>query len=175
MNSYDGIVVGRLANKFRATLWEQGEAVLWAEGPGPEEAVAALNARMIPAVAISAQEVGTSKSHLNPQSPAPEARIVVATQGSLNNTYISVRNFMDFFETDSIGGNNKQNYATRKIIVEWGGQLGMETDIDGHHKSLRNRGLVAQFMRDSGLAAGDRVEISRLAPYRYKLTRLPPE
>jgi hypothetical protein len=43
--------------------------------------------------------------------------------------------------------------------MEWDGQPGMDTDIDGIKKSLRNRQLVSRFMRDSGLVAGDRVEI----------------
>ena len=102
-------------------------------------------------------------------------RSVTATQGSLNNTYIVVRNFMDWFEADVIGGHNKQNEAARKIVVEWEGQAGLETDIDGHHKSLRNRILVSRFMRDSGLVAGDQVDFRRLAPYRYRLTRRRPE
>jgi hypothetical protein len=70
---------------------------------------------------------------------------------------------------------NKQNDATRKMIVEWEGQTGLETDIDGHHKSLRNRSLVSRFMRDSGLVAGDQVEFGRHAPYRYRLSRLQSE
>jgi hypothetical protein len=101
-----------------------------------------------------------------------DARTVVATQGSLNNTYIVVRRFIDWFESDVIGGHNKQNDAPRKLMVEWEGQPGLETDIDGHHKSLRNRSLVSRFMRDSGLVAGDQVEFRRLAPYRYKLGRV---
>jgi hypothetical protein len=173
MSTDDGIVVGRLANRFRATFWERGEAVLWAEGAEREEAVAALNARMIPRVPMP--DVALSKPHANVQPLVPEVRIVVVTQGSLANTYIKVGGFIDFFESDSIGGNKKESCAPRKLMVEWEGQPGMETDIDGHHKSLRNRGLVSQFMHDSGLAAGDRVEIRRVAPYRYKLTRLPPE
>jgi hypothetical protein len=37
MNENDGIVIGRLADRLRATYWEQGEGVLWVEGLSPED------------------------------------------------------------------------------------------------------------------------------------------
>jgi hypothetical protein len=179
MNSNDGIVVGRLGDRFRATLWEACEPVLWAEGGREKDAVEALEARMTPLETQVVSPAVVTKPPTSVSLPSlnisGNIRIVLATQGSLNNTYISVREIMDFFEPDTIGGNNKQTKAARKLVVEWGGQSGMETDIDGHHRSLRSRTLVSRFMRDSGLVAGDQVEIRRLAPYRYRLTRLSPE
>jgi hypothetical protein len=128
--------------------------------------------RRIPLAENVKQTVASTNSPAGISVENLDVRTVVATQGSLNNSYISVRKFIDWFESDVIGGNNKQNGATRKMMVEWDGQPGLETDIDGHHRSLRNRTLVSQFMRDSGLVAGDPVELRRLAPYRYRLSRL---
>jgi len=102
-------------------------------------------------------------------------RTVIATQGSLNNTYIKVRGFLDWFEPDTIGGRNKTTRVGREMLVEWEGQTGLATDIDDHHKTLRNRTLVSRFMRDSGLKVGDRVQFRRLGPYHYRLSRLEPE
>jgi Endonuclease NucS len=119
------------------------------------------------------QTTAPSNPQVRVSYPDPDVRIVVGNQFNLNNTYIKVAVFIDWFEPDTIGGNNKQAEAARKMMVEWEGQPGMETDIDGRHKSLRKRSLVSRFMKDSGLVAGDKIEIRRLSPYRYRLTRLP--
>jgi hypothetical protein len=79
MNENDGIVIGRLANRFRATYWEQGEAVLWAEGRSLEEAVAALNDRMTRSNIAAIQPDAPATSPANAQrsvsnEPMPNCR-----------------------------------------------------------------------------------------------------
>jgi hypothetical protein len=175
-DAYDGM---RLA-----TDRLRGSRIIAASPPLLKEisqSVSTVKAR-IPGLAMSVQRSRRSPSNsiiamssnasacLSP--PDINARILIATQGSLNNHYIRVIGFVDLFELDTIGGGNKQSVAARQVTMEWGGQPGMETDIDGVKKSLRNRTLVRQFMHDSGLVAGDRVEITRVSPYRYRLRRL---
>ncbi len=91
------------------------------------------------------------------------------TAGNIRNNRIYLRQFIDRFPADSVGGSNRQHRAARTVQVDWGGETPVETDIDGDKKFFRSRSWVREFLAHNGAAEGDRVIVECTGPYRYRL------
>ena len=167
----EGVRVGWLDGRYLAVLREAGETVLSASGTTAGEAMEALRARQ--AGTPGSHGVAAENTIGSPEAAGSEGdvQIVVATEGALRNNHIRLTGLMGWFEADTVGGANVESRAASSVVVEWEGHPGITTDVDGTKAIFRNRGLIPRFMRDTGLQAGERVEITRLEPRRYRLRR----
>lgn len=86
--------------------------------------------------------------------------------GNLRNSHFYLTEFLDRFPADCIGGRNKQEAASRELVVDWGGPSPVRTDIDRSKRMFRRRGWVRQFFLSSGAREGDTVLVTSSAPYR---------
>ncbi|MBS8259335.1 hypothetical protein DYI23_03790 [Roseibium polysiphoniae] len=87
------------------------------------------------------------------------------TGGNLRNNHFYVREFLDKFPADAIGGSNKKTAASRDITVDWGGPSLVLTDIDRTKGLFRKRSWVRQFFSASGAREGDTVVVTSSDPY----------
>jgi hypothetical protein len=92
------------------------------------------------------------------------------TQGNIDHNHFYLRNFIDQFPSDLIGGSNKREIAPRSATVHWYGGDPVTTDIDGSKKFFRSRGWIGDFFRRNEVAVGDRLIVEELAPYQYRVT-----
>ena len=168
-----GVVVGLLGSRYLAVLREHGETVLSALGTTAAEALEALEAKRA-AAPDRVGEPGHAPDETIRTAAAEknEVRVVAASEGALRNNHIRLTGIMDWFEADVVGGANRDSEAHRRVVVDWDGHPGTETDLDGTKSIFRDRSLIPRFMHDTGLQGGEKVEISRMAPYRYRLRRL---
>ena len=102
-------------------------------------------------------------------------RTVVLSAGSVKNSYLPLGGLIDdFFPKDTIGGRSAQ-HAARALVLSFGLDHAIKTDIDGGKQIFRKRAWVRTFLRAHRLKAGDRVVIEELGPYRYHLYPEPTE
>ena len=80
----------------------------------------------------------------------------------------------DFFPKDTIGGRSAQR-AARPVVLSFGLDHAVKTDIDGAKQVFRKRAWVRRFLSAHRLKTGDRVVIEELAPYRYHVYPEPAE
>jgi len=92
------------------------------------------------------------------------------TQGNIDNNHFYLRNFIERFPSDLVGGSNKSESARRTASIHWDGGDPITTDIDGSKKFFRSRGWIRDFFRLNKVAAGDKVVVDELAPYQYRVT-----
>lgn len=112
---------------------------------------------------------GESGSFPQEDRNAADQRQVEITAGNLQHNHIYLRNFMDLFPEDAIGGSNRSVLAARLLTLEAEGLSSIETDIAGDKKIFRDRGWVGAFFRKNEVGPGDRVGLTRLEPYRFRL------
>jgi hypothetical protein len=94
---------------------------------------------------------------------------VEVTAGNLQHNHVYLRKFMDLFPEDVIGGSNRSARAPRFLTLEAEGLPSVETDIAGDKKIFRDRGWVGAFFRHNEVGPGDKVGMTRLGPYRFRL------
>ena len=94
----------------------------------------------------------------------------IITQGNIDNNHIYLREFIEKFPQDAIGGSNRRMAAPREITIAWGGDTDVLTDLDGQKKFFRKRGWIRGFFEMYGAVAGDMVSIEQTAPYRFRAT-----
>lgn len=169
-----GVMVGMLGGRYFAVLRDCGETVLSASGATAAEALEALEARRAVVPDRGVEPDDAPDKAIATATIENEIRFVVASEGALRNNHIRLTGIMDWFEADAVGGANRDSAAQSQVVVDWDGHPGTETDLDGAKAIFRDRSLIAHFVRDTGLQAGEQVEIRRLAPYRYRLRRLGP-
>ena len=87
------------------------------------------------------------------------------TEGNLNNNHFYLKDFLDAFPADTIGGSNADQAAGRTLTIEWGGATPGISDIDISKKMFRKRGWVRKFFAASSAREGDTVVVSLIAPY----------
>ena len=87
------------------------------------------------------------------------------TEGNLNNNHFYLKDFLDAFPADTIGGSNADQAAARSLTIEWGGATPEISDIDLSKRMFRKRGWVRKFFAASGAREGDIVVVSLIAPY----------
>jgi hypothetical protein len=90
------------------------------------------------------------------------------TQGNIDNNHIYLRSFIEKFPADAIGGSS-QSLAAREVIVDWGGDAVVQTDLDGTKKFFRKRSWVRTFFERNGAVAGDEVSIEETGSYSYRV------
>ncbi|SHM66429.1 ASCH domain-containing protein [Roseibium suaedae] len=88
------------------------------------------------------------------------------TGGNLRNDHFYIREFLDRFPADTIGGSNKSAAAPREITIDWGGPSLVMTDIDRTKGMFRKRGWVGKFFEASAASEGDAIVVTSRAPYR---------
>lgn len=94
---------------------------------------------------------------------------VAITQGNLDNNHIYLRSFFDRFPEDAVGGSNRHEMAAREVMVDWGGDAPIQTDLDGSKRFFRARRWIRDFFELNNAEAGDQVLVEQVGPYSYKL------
>ncbi|MFC3118893.1 hypothetical protein [Jhaorihella thermophila] len=106
-------------------------------------------------------------------SPSRDGTIIgrtELTEGNIKNNHFHVRSFIDKFPADAIGGSNAAQKAPREVVVDWGGETPVMTDIDGQKKFFRARGWIRSFFERTGARAGDVVCVEQTGPYAYRVS-----
>jgi hypothetical protein len=89
------------------------------------------------------------------------------TEGNIRHNHFYLRDFIQRFPSDLIGGSNKAARAPKEAIIDWGGPSPATTDIDGEKQFFRGRGWIKQFYESNGARPGDWVLVEETGPYRY--------
>lgn len=95
---------------------------------------------------------------------------VEITEGNIEPDHFYMRAFVDRFPNDLVGGSNRRNAVPRMALVDWGGSVLTETDIDGKKEFFRSRGWVREFFAMTAAKAGDMVRVEETAPYCYRVS-----
>jgi hypothetical protein len=98
-------------------------------------------------------------------------RYLTVTQGNIDNNHLYLRDTLDLFPADVLGGSCAAE-AGRSVQVHWGSQC-VETDVVRQRKIFRRRGWIRQFFVANCIAAGDRILLEQFGPYLYRLSRVP--
>ena len=111
---------------------------------------------------------------------AGDVASVPLTDGNIKNGHFYLRTILDFFPTDSIGGSDKSQSASRPLTVQFAPGRVVTTDITGPNRAslqkrsshcfFRDRSAIRDFFALSDAAGGDTVRIDREAPTRYRVT-----
>lgn len=127
---------------------------------------------------IAPQEEKSFESNLKPM-PAIQAAftktcrligISYVTQGNINNSHIYIKDFIEKFPEDTVGGSNLSCAAKRKITLDWGGAAVTITDIDGTKKLFRKRSWVREFFEKNNAMIGDKIIFEEISPYNYRVS-----
>ncbi|MDO5759142.1 MAG: 3'-5' exonuclease, partial [Rhodobacterales bacterium] len=94
------------------------------------------------------------------------------TQGNIDHNHIYLRAFFDKFPADAIGGSNRVSAAQREVVVDWGGDAVVMTDLDGTKRFFRKRGWIREFFERNRVRVGDMVTVEEVAPYSYRVALL---
>lgn len=99
-----------------------------------------------------------------------EAAILKIAPGSSKNSYIRLTGLLGLFPKNTIGGSS---YSTEgKLITLKIGRHIVETDIDGTKPFFRNRSVIAKFLNDEGIIAGDYVIVRREGSRSYTVSKV---
>lgn len=98
---------------------------------------------------------------------------VTVTAGALRNHHFHLTTIMDMFPSDSIGGKNRGLEAPMLLRVDFGGNLIVNTDIDGDKKFFRDRGVQRLFFERNGVNAGDKLTVERTGTYEFSVRKAP--
>ena len=98
------------------------------------------------------------------------ARRLTVTQGNLNNNHLYLKNALDLFPSDVLGGPGRAQ-AGRAVRVEWNAES-VETDIVRARNIFRRRGWIGKFFAANGITAGDQVLLEQLGPYRFRVSKV---
>ncbi len=115
--------------------------------------------------------LGSSKISVPGKSKetAHAARILTVTRGNIANKHLYLREAMDLFPADALGGPDKAR-AGRPVRVFFGDELA-DTDVVKDKKIFRQRRWVARFFAAHEIRAGDQVLLERLETYVFRLSR----
>ena len=89
------------------------------------------------------------------------------TQGNIDNNHLYLSSVIDFFPSDSIGGSNSSDLASRVLEIYSGIAPPVRTDITSSKKIFRRRSWVGEFFKAHNLVAGDCVVIEKTGIDRY--------
>jgi hypothetical protein len=99
-----------------------------------------------------------------------EIRRTELTEGNIKNNHFYLSSFIDKFPADAIGGSNAAQKAPREVVVDWGGETPVMTDIDGKKKFFRARSWIRSFFERTAACAGDVVCVEQTGPYAYRVS-----
>ena len=91
------------------------------------------------------------------------------TEANIGYSHFYMKRFLGRFPANLVGGGNEAAMAPKTAIIDWGGAVTEETDIDGVKGIFRRRGWVARFFSDNDAERGDKVRVEETAPYRYSV------
>lgn len=94
----------------------------------------------------------------------------VLSGGNIRNHHFYLREFLDKFPADCIGGSNRAASADKMVTIDWGGTSVEQTDIDGTKKFFRNRSWIRSFFELHSATEGDVVVVVGTAPYVYRVS-----
>ena len=97
---------------------------------------------------------------------------VVVTQGNLNNNHIYVRNVVQLFPPECIGGANRREQASQLITLHLDKVEPVKCDIDGKKKIFRERRAIGQFLKLNSVVANDKVLIKKVGQYEYQISKV---
>ena len=98
------------------------------------------------------------------------SRVLMVTQGNLDNSHLYLTDVLDMFPDDVFGGPDGSQAAPRSIRVQWGNEV-VETDIDRTKNIFRKRGWIARFFDENRVQANDRVLLEQIEPYLYRVSK----
>jgi len=144
-------------------------AVTWVEfDDGVSHAISAQLNRIFSDTPSRPVQPAESKPFSDETFPKSLGKVEI-TQGNIDHDHIYLRSFFDRFPHDAIGGSNKSSKAPRNILVDWGADSWIETDLDGSKKFFRARSWIASFFQANNARAGDTVSVEEMSPYRYRV------
>ncbi|NBN77690.1 hypothetical protein GWI72_05340 [Microvirga tunisiensis] len=119
-----------------------------------------------PDVAAAAIRPGADRPAGAPtDGPAQLLGRTTLTGGNLRNSHFYIREFLDRFPQECIGGGNRDSAAPRELVIDWGGASPVLSDIDRTKGLFRKRGWVRSFFEASGAREGDTIVVTSPAPY----------
>lgn len=95
--------------------------------------------------------------------------ITEVTEGNIKNNHIYLRSFFEKFPCDAIGGSNAASAAGREVALHWGNSIPVLTDLDGEKRFFRKRGWIREFFEHNDVQPGDRIAITEIEPYQYRV------
>ena len=98
------------------------------------------------------------------------SRLLAVTQGNINNSHLYLKQVMDLFPADVLGGANSSQAAPQTVRILWGNEA-VDTDIDRSKVIFRRRSWVARFLKENRIRAGDHVLLEQLGPYLYRVSK----
>lgn len=100
----------------------------------------------------------------------PDCIMIPITQGSLNNNYIPLANYLGFFPADTIGPPNGRDAKGTLLTLHFSGlPQPVETDIAGTHNFFRCRGPIGEFFAHHQLQLGEKIAIEKQSEYEYRI------
>lgn len=109
---------------------------------------------------------------------ADNKRLLVVTAGNLRQNHLYIKDHLDFFPPDCIGGSRKNANGTAnpiEIVLDGMDEV-IETDIPTDAKTgkprgfLRDRKSVGRFFKRHHVKDGDNLALERIGNRRYQLT-----
>jgi hypothetical protein len=101
----------------------------------------------------------------------PDRIVITLTAGSLDNSYINLRNHLGFFPAEAVGSTNARDGEGAMLTVHFDGLPDpVETDITGApHADFRRRGPIRQFFAHHDLKPGEKIAIEKHSDYEYRV------
>jgi hypothetical protein len=122
------------------------------------------------AKAVQAQLTTPHPTSMSRKRHAMATRFLTVTQGNIDNNHLYLREALDLFPADVLGGARVAE-AGRPVQVHWGEQC-VETDVVRQRQIFRRRGWMRQFFAVNQVKSGERVLLEQLGPYVYRLSKV---
>ncbi|UYM14897.1 ASCH domain-containing protein [Endozoicomonas euniceicola] len=147
----------QLESQLPAGVWQQADAVS--------------NPRQAPTPKLAYAKAKTPPAKATGKS-LDEGEVVV-TQGNINNNHIYVRNVVQLFPPECIGGANRREQASQLFTLYLDKvEEPVKSDIDGKKKIFRERRAIGQFLKLNGVVANDKVQIKKVGQYEYQVSKV---
>ena len=100
----------------------------------------------------------------------PERIVITLRQGNLNWSYINLGNHLYFFPADAVGSASRSGGEGAMLTLHYDGLPDpVETDIDDHHKFLRDRASTRKFFAHHDLKPGEKIAIEKQSDHEYRV------
>ncbi len=123
------------------------------------------------AFAVSSRLPTTPATPATPSSSSAGILLgeIEITAGNLKDNHFYLRSLLDRFPKELIGGRDRANAVLARLETD-DARFVTATDICPTHRFFRDRSWTRSFFERSGAAAGDRVAVHELGPYRYEIS-----
>ncbi len=99
--------------------------------------------------------------------------IIEITAGSVDNQYLNLNGAEFLIPKSTIGGTNEAELADKELTIQFSPGSTIQTDIAGDKMIFRKRTPVREFFELAGIREGDRIIFERLAPFHFRVRKLP--